>query len=82
MIFAPWDDETVVKLTAWQQSRLVHPYTCGGDHGTSINLVPTNSGWICPDEKCKYKQNWAFEFDIDEIEGSMAKLLFGEQHGR
>lgn len=78
MIFAPWDDETVVKLVAWQQSRLVHPYTCGGDHSDSVNLIPTVSGWICPDITCDYHQNWAHDFDVDVLDGSMAKMLYGD----
>jgi hypothetical protein len=62
MIHAPWTDEQVAKLAEWQTCRWVHPFTCGGDHGTQKDrvLTPTREGWVC--RTCGYTQNWAHEF--------------------
>jgi len=72
-IKAPWTQEQVDALNAWQASDYVHPFTCGnrhtpehkiyaqqhgqGDHGI---LVATPEGWKCP--VCDYVQDWAHDF--------------------
>jgi hypothetical protein len=64
-IFAPFTDEQVNALNAWQENDHVHPFTCArrGQPGHLTwkgLLVPTTAGWICPD--CGYVQNWAHAF--------------------
>lgn len=72
IVFAPWTDQQVENLKDWQSSGYVHPYTCGqrnpethtwsewgGDFGI---LIPTKTGWVCPD--CSYTQDWAHEFSV------------------
>lgn len=67
---APWTDEEVAHLQAWQKSIHVHPFTCGNrdtpvhnqidpedDYGV---LVPTKDGWVC--RHCDYTQDWAHDF--------------------
>jgi hypothetical protein len=50
----------VKKLKAWQTSKLVHPFTCGGNRTDAKHLdgegvlEPTEDGWRCP--FCDYKQ--------------------------
>ena len=57
-IEAPFTDNEVASLNAYQKSRLDHPFTCVcGDH---INLIATTDGWVC--EKCAYTQDWAHDF--------------------
>lgn len=67
-LLAPWSDEEVRNLNAWQLSGHVHPFTClyrtdtphdsdfGHDKGT---LFATRNGWVCLD--CNYTQEWAWE---------------------
>lgn len=72
-IEAPWTDEQIAALEAWQRSPYVHPYTCAhrdghphepeyGDHGV---LRPTVDGWVCL--HCDYTQNWAHTFSLQPV---------------
>ena len=68
---APWTDEQVAGLNAWQACGYLHPFTCGsGDRmdakhravqakrgGDYGQLVATPEGWLCP--ACGYRQTWA-----------------------
>lgn len=66
LIYAPWTDEQVKNLNAWQKDETVHPFTCGGDRGDKAHkdgegvLVATRKGWKCP--YCPYTQIWAHAF--------------------
>ena len=57
---APWDVETVTKLNKHQNSKRVHPYTCGKDHGKEVKLLATTKGWVCQEKDCTYTQDWYF----------------------
>jgi hypothetical protein len=71
---APWTDEQVVALNAFQTAGRFHPFTCGNDRGDENHrkvakergdrdfglLVATKEGWVCP--ACDYRQNWAHPF--------------------
>ena len=59
-IYAPWTDEQIIALNAWQNSIWVHPFTCINSHTEGRNLIATKDGWICP--HCDYTQNWAHDF--------------------
>lgn len=61
-VFAPWTDDQVASLTAFQISPRWHPFTCGRD-GCRRPLRPTSNGWIC--DRCEYAQTWAHEFMTD-----------------
>jgi hypothetical protein len=50
---APWNDDQVASLNAFQQADVFHPFTCT----CRETLVATKEGWTCP--KCPYRQNWA-----------------------
>jgi hypothetical protein len=60
IITAPWTDDQVANLNAWQHAGNVHEFTCGGDHAGSRVLVARNDGWHCPG--CDHRQNWAHDF--------------------
>lgn len=66
-IQAPFTNEQVEALNAWQQRPGVHPFTCPNDHTDSTAeyvLVATTDGWTCPDERCDYTQHWAHRFMV------------------
>lgn len=55
---APWTDEQVEALNAYQTRYPMHPFTCGNDP-CRADLVATNAGWDCP--ACHgWTQTWAF----------------------
>ena len=64
LIYAPWTDEQVTALNAFQHHGRMHPFTCGAVHssGRSPILVATPAEWICPDPECDYTQDWAHAF--------------------
>lgn len=76
-IVAPWTDEQVETLNAFQRSGFFHPFTCGerderhqqyretnGDRDDGL-LVAYNDGWRCP--VCDWRQNWAHSFMADAV---------------
>jgi hypothetical protein len=69
MLKAPWTKEQIEKLNKWQQSGMVHPYTCGGKKdGKDCRevLAATENGWICP-ANCGYTQNWAHDMMLSDL---------------
>jgi hypothetical protein len=55
---APFTDDEVASLNAYQNNDFMHPYTCVcGDH---VKLIATTDGWVC--KKCAYTQNWCHDF--------------------
>jgi hypothetical protein len=69
LIHAPWTTEQVTALNAFQHRGRMHPFTCGATHasGQSPVLVATNSGWVCPDPQCVYRQDWAHAFMAEHL---------------
>lgn len=64
---APWIAEQVDALNAFQQSGLLHQFTCPGhEGGGDRTLVATRRGWICP--HCDYAQDWAHDFMFQKRE--------------
>jgi hypothetical protein len=60
---APWTDDQVAALNAYQHTGYFHPFTCGND-STHRVLVATPTGWICED--CDYRQDWAHAFMAED----------------
>lgn len=66
LIKAPFTQEQVVAMSAWQFEARFHPFTCGKRddppelHGDKGILIPTVRGWIC--QFCDYTQDWAHDF--------------------
>lgn len=54
-ITAPFTDDQVKNMRAWQESDQVHPFTCC-DHQT---MTVETDGFHCP--KCGQVQTWAHE---------------------
>lgn len=77
IITAPFTPEQVVNLNRWQESGVVHPFTCGseGKHEGHVSLVATESGWVCP--KCDYQQSWAHDFMAEYHAFEETKGLLG-----
>jgi hypothetical protein len=59
---APFTEDQVASLNAFQESGAFHPFTCGTD-GCRGLLVATGEGWHCPG--CDYRQlsAWAWMAD-------------------
>ena len=58
-VFTP---EEVHSLNDYQNSGVMHPFTCGSGHRTEHPdgegiLVATTKGWVCP--YCDFRQDWA-----------------------
>ncbi|MFE2973320.1 hypothetical protein [Streptomyces sp. NPDC059258] len=78
-ITAPWSSEQVAALEQFQTSSGMHPFTCGADrHTQPPSLVPSRSGWYCPDPACDYRQDWAHAFMADPAAWPRP---FGDRHG-
>ena len=61
---APFTEEQVEHLNAWQANQNRHPFTCGQCRDAGLPgqcpLTATVDGWICP--TCDYTQDWAHDF--------------------
>lgn len=75
---APWTDDQVKRLNEWQQTRAVHPFTCGTSKCRGI-LRATTSGWVCP--KCSYVQNWALKISALKDPDPPCEHAWEEQPG-
>ena len=64
-VFTP---EEVHSLNDYQNSGVMHPFTCGSGHRTEHPdgegiLVATTKGWVCP--YCDFRQDWAHVWMTD-----------------
>lgn len=63
---APWTEQQVANLNAWQARPDVHPFTCPGDKPdceAHRDLIATPAGWVC---QCgRFTQHWAHDFMSD-----------------
>ncbi len=64
LVKAPWTADQVASLNEYQESGVMHPFTCGGRtlDGEEHVLRATEEGWVCdkcPGWKLKaYHQDW------------------------
>ena len=65
VITAPWTEDQVATLNAFQHSGLTHPFTCGAEHDMHQTLIAEPDGWHCPDADCSYTQDWALSVMAD-----------------
>lgn len=68
VVEAPWSAVQVLTLGRFQIGGWLHPFTCRirSDHPDSEGvLIPTSTGWFCPDDTCLFTQNWAYDFMLD-----------------
>jgi hypothetical protein len=63
LVEAPWTEEQVAALRAWQAYAMVHPFTAERRHpdGTEWLLIPTQNGWV-EVEGGPVVQDWAHDF--------------------
>lgn len=66
-IMAPWNKIQIRSLNEFQDSGLMHPFTCAK---CGSQLVAQSDGWVCssenfPEGNCNYTQNWAHDFMAD-----------------
>jgi hypothetical protein len=59
-IKAPFTQDQVNHINEFQNSNLVHPFTCGND---STPLIAQRDGLHCPN--CDYKQDWVHDAMAD-----------------
>lgn len=59
-VIAPFSQDQVRSINAYQRDGLYHPFTCGESHP----LVATGMGLYCPEDG-KFKQFWVHDFMAD-----------------
>lgn len=64
-IYAPFSEEQVEQLQAFQDFGSWHAFTCGNDHPRAVNLIPDVDGFACPVADCDYEQAWAWIAMLD-----------------
>ena len=58
-VTAPWSDEQIQALAAWQADPTKHAYTCEtSEHGP---LTVTRDALVCETAGCGYRQTWALD---------------------
>jgi hypothetical protein len=65
---APWSADEVASLNGYQDSTVLHPFTCANHelHGSNrVELTATVVGWMCLEPGCDYTQNWAHPWMAD-----------------
>lgn len=72
---APWSQDIVDRLNAYQKSGFFHPYTCAECRS---DLIATAEGWKCSEVGCEYTQGWAHEPPTPEQLEAMNPLKFFE----
>lgn len=60
---APFTARQAVNLNDYQNSGVMHPFTCGNDTGHRLLVAAIDDGWYCLD--CDYWQNWAHSWMAD-----------------
>lgn len=81
-VTAPFTEEQVRNLNAFQFTMNLHPFTCGtNSRHNGGRLIARTEGWFCPD--CDHTQDWAHAAMAD---GSWAKaaerttmIMFGKK---
>lgn len=61
MIKAPFTDDQVESINAYQKAGVMHPFTCGS--GCGPDLVASVAALACP--ACGYRQDWVHGFMAD-----------------
>lgn len=59
-IEAPFTDDQVASINAFQQSGLMHEFTCTTRHQAGSALFATREGMRCPG--CDYLQTWVHTY--------------------
>jgi len=59
-VIAPFSEEQVVNINAYQHAGIMHPFTCGYAGDQHRVLEADTDGIHCVD--CIYTQNWVHDF--------------------
>lgn len=62
-VHAPWNDDQVASLNAYQESGVFHPFTCGSGE-EQVDLTATHDGWIAR-KSGPVVQTWAHKWMAD-----------------
>ncbi|HEY6018491.1 MAG TPA: hypothetical protein VIY48_00890 [Candidatus Paceibacterota bacterium] len=63
-VWAPFTEDQVASINAYQASNVGHPFTCGSNrHKEQALLIAQVNGWYCP--LCDYGQSWAWNWMAD-----------------
>lgn len=62
MIKAPFTADQVKSLNEFQETGMMHPFTCAK---CPSDLIATPDGWKCSTPGCDYTQDWCHEFMAD-----------------
>jgi len=63
--YAPWTEDEVKSLNAFQESGFVHPFTCNKESGFKHDLTATRDGWVCNECGTMVQQDWAHTWMAD-----------------
>lgn len=64
VIEAPFTDEQVKSIDAFQKNKYMPKFTCGNDSCNHVALTVTKDGFSCP--QCyNWSQNWCHDFMAD-----------------
>lgn len=71
VIQAPWTEDQVDRLNAYQWAGVMHEFTCIHDHSdeageSHMPLFATTEGWVCLWFDCGYRQNWAHSMMLED----------------
>ena len=77
-LHAPWTEQQVAALNAFQRSGVMRPFTCEMPHRLHQTLIAEPDGWHCPDEQCDYRQTWAHAFMAEPLDGLVVWSRRGE----
>jgi len=58
MTHAPWSEDQVASLNAYQAARTMHPFTGSTADGKKVDLIATSAGWIA-EHGGPIVQDWA-----------------------
>jgi hypothetical protein len=71
-VFVPFTPDQVASLNAYQESELVHPYTCGSPDCPALNwgdeslpMAADTGGLHCIEPGCRYVQSWVHDWAAD-----------------
>ncbi len=72
-VLAPFPLADVQLINRWQQSALVHPYTCPVHPDTVLHAA--QHGLVCTVPECTRRQDWVHSFTVDAafLDGMLGK---------
>lgn len=72
---APWTEQQVAALNAFQRSGRGLVFTCD-QHPMKQTLIAELDGWHCPDESCGHHETWAYPWMADR---RLAAMVYAQE---